>query len=115
MNRTISRDALWTKIQRGDRFFLFEVLAPMYWRKHHLPGALNMPPDKVRETIEATVPDLEAEIVLYCWDDDCPTSPWAKPVLEPAGKSHVIEYPGGKKEWQDAGLPMEKPPRRPTG
>ncbi len=67
---TISRDELHAKIQRGDPFFLFEVLAPMYWRKHHLPGARNMPPDRMVETADAIVPTKDAEIVLYCWDDD---------------------------------------------
>jgi rhodanese-related sulfurtransferase len=67
---SIDRDELWDKILRGDRFFLFEVLGEMYYRRHHLPGALHLPPDRVLETVTALVPDRDAEIVLYCWDDD---------------------------------------------
>ncbi|HEU4564685.1 MAG TPA: rhodanese-like domain-containing protein [Gemmatimonadaceae bacterium] len=70
MTATISRDELHEKIRRGDRFHLFEVLAPMYYRKHHLPGALNLPPSEVRERVLQLVPDRGAEIVVYCWDDD---------------------------------------------
>jgi hypothetical protein len=66
---TISRDELHAKIARGEPLYLFEVLATMYWRKHHLPGALPMPPDQVRATIERAAPPKDAEIVLYCWDD----------------------------------------------
>ena len=66
---TISLDDLRAKIERGDRFHLFEVLAPMYFRKHHLPGAKNLPPDQVRERIAELVPDRRDEIVVYCWDD----------------------------------------------
>jgi hypothetical protein len=35
----------------------------------HLPGALNLPPDKVAEMAPTLLPDKEAEIVLYCWDE----------------------------------------------
>ena len=66
---TISRDELRARIERGDRFWLFEVLAPMYYRKHHLPGARNLPPDQVRELVPRLVPERGAEIVVYCWDD----------------------------------------------
>jgi rhodanese-related sulfurtransferase len=67
---TISREELREKIARGDPFHLFEVLGKMYFRKHHLPGARNLPPDEVRALAPALVPERDAEIVLYCWDDD---------------------------------------------
>lgn len=66
---TISRDELRAKIERGDRFHLFEVLPEPYYRKHHLPGALHLPPNDIVGTIERIVPDRGAEIVLYCWDE----------------------------------------------
>ena len=66
---TISRDELRGKIERGDSFFLFEVLPLPYYRKHHLPGALHMPPNEVAATAASVVPSRDAEIVLYCWDD----------------------------------------------
>ena len=68
MTATISRDELRARIERGDGLHLFEVLGPMYFRKHHLPGARNLPPDRVRELAPQLVPDTGAEIVLYCWD-----------------------------------------------
>ena len=70
MTPTITLDELRAKIERGDDFVLFEVLGPMYWRKHHLPGALNMPPDRILETARTVVSDRDREIVVYCWDDD---------------------------------------------
>lgn len=66
---TITRDELLEKIERGDRFFLFEVLPEPYYRKHHLPGALHMPPSEVVSTALRLVPDTDAEVVVYCWDD----------------------------------------------
>ena len=97
----ITRDELKTKMDRGDPFTLFEVLPLMYWRKHHLPGAKNL-------LVPEVVPDHAAEIVLYCWDDDCPTSGWAASELEAMGYTNIREYSAGKKDWIDAGLPMVK-------
>jgi rhodanese-related sulfurtransferase len=65
----ISRDELHAKITRGEPFALLEVLPKPYWRKHHLPGARNLPPDQVRELAPQLVPDKGAEVVLYCWND----------------------------------------------
>ena len=66
---TISRDELRLKIERGDSFTLFEVLPEMYYRKHHLPGAVHMPPTDVEATAARVVGSKDDEIVLYCWDD----------------------------------------------
>jgi rhodanese-related sulfurtransferase len=68
MTGTISRDELHNKIQRGEQFYLFEVLPRMYWRKHHLPGARSLPLDELEATIASIVPDMRAEIVVYCWN-----------------------------------------------
>ena len=66
---TISREELRQKIERGDRFLLFEVLPEPYYRKHHLPGAVHMAPTDVEGTAQRVAPGKDAEIVLYCWDD----------------------------------------------
>ena len=104
----ISRAELSSKIERGDRFHLFEVLPTMYWRKHHLPGAKSLPPDQVAELVPRLVPDKGEEIVLYCWDAACPTSGRAAHDLEAMGYTNVHEYAEGKQDWIDAGLPMTK-------
>ena len=66
---TVSREELRQKIERGDSFLLFEVLPEPYYRKHHLPGALHMPPNDVVAAVERHSADKKAEIILYCWDD----------------------------------------------
>ena len=65
----ISRDELRAKIDRGEKFFLFEVLPEPYYRKHHLPGAIHLPPNDVEGAVRRLAPDPDADIVLYCWDD----------------------------------------------
>jgi rhodanese-related sulfurtransferase len=68
MVASIGRKELRAKIDGGDPIILLEVLAPMYYRHSHLPGALNLPPGKAGEMAPTLLPDKGAEIVLYCWD-----------------------------------------------
>lgn len=63
---TISRDELKQKIDRGDKFYLVETLPAQAYHHVHLPGALNLPPDQVRQLAPALLPDKAAEIVVYC-------------------------------------------------
>lgn len=62
----ISREELKAKIDRGDDFTLVETLAEERYRAAHLPGARNLPPDRIRELAPELLPDRDADIVLYC-------------------------------------------------
>jgi rhodanese-related sulfurtransferase len=63
---TISRDELKRKLDRKDNFYLVEALAPEQFQTEHLPGAINIPYDRVRELAPQLLPDKNAEIVTYC-------------------------------------------------
>ena len=66
MASLISRDELKAKIDRGDQFTLVEALSVDDYRKAHLPGAINVPWDKVSELAPSRLPDKDADIVVYC-------------------------------------------------
>ena len=66
MIATVTRDELKQKIDAGEDFKLVETLAPHAYGHAHLPGALNLPPDKVRELAPTLLPDKGAEIIVYC-------------------------------------------------
>jgi rhodanese-related sulfurtransferase len=66
MVATISRDELKSKIDRRDKFSLLDVLAEDYFRRSHLPGAVNVPMDRVKELAPKLVPDKNADVVVYC-------------------------------------------------
>jgi rhodanese-related sulfurtransferase len=63
---TISRDDLKGKIDRRDDFTLVETLPAAGYHHAHLPGAINLPPDRVGELAPQLLPDKCAEIVVYC-------------------------------------------------
>ena len=45
---------------------LVEVLPAEEYEEEHLPGAINLPPDRVRELASRVLPDKGAEIIVYC-------------------------------------------------
>jgi rhodanese-related sulfurtransferase len=66
MVKTISRDELREKIDRGDSFVLLETLPIVAYQHAHLPGAINMPAEQVEALAAELLPDKHADIVVYC-------------------------------------------------
>jgi len=62
----ISREELQQKMDRKEHFTLVEALAPDKFAHAHLPGAINIPVDRVRELAPNMLPDKNAEIIVYC-------------------------------------------------
>lgn len=67
VTRSISREELKEKMDRGDEFFLVDTLEEPYYRHSHLPGVINIPLEEIERTPEV-IPDKDAEIVVYCMD-----------------------------------------------
>lgn len=66
MSRFISRDQLRSRLQGQRNFLLFETLPREKYVSGHLPGAVNLPPDHVRDLAPQLAPDRNTEIVVYC-------------------------------------------------
>ena len=65
MDRTISTKDLKSKIDQ-NQITLIETLAPESYREAHIPGALNIPPGRIKELASQMLPNRDAEIVAYC-------------------------------------------------
>jgi rhodanese-related sulfurtransferase len=66
MVKTISRDELKAKIDRNDDFLLVETLPAETYHHKHLPRAINLPPNDLKELAPKILPDKNADIVVYC-------------------------------------------------
>jgi rhodanese-related sulfurtransferase len=64
----ITRDELKAKMDRGEEFVLVDTMPKRYYRHSHLPGAINLPANEVRERAPELLPDKDAEIIVYCID-----------------------------------------------
>ena len=107
MRGTITREELQAKIAGRDGPILLEALPESYYRKGHLPGALHMPHDRVRDLASKVVPDKHAAIVTYCASATCQNSHIAAETLRAMGYTNVSVYVGGKQDWTEAGLTLE--------
>jgi rhodanese-related sulfurtransferase len=61
--KTIDREQLKEKIERGDDFVLLEVLSEASYNQAHLPGAIRF---QDRAMITDLLPDKTTEVVAYC-------------------------------------------------
>jgi rhodanese-related sulfurtransferase len=103
----ISRESLCQKIERGDEFVLVDALAPISYAAAHLPGAISIPPDDVTARAKRRIPDRNTEIVVYCASETCDSSVVVAYKLIELGYRNVLHYAGGKRDWVEAGLPLE--------
>jgi len=106
--KLIDRDTLQRKLAAARRPLLVEALPEKYYRDWHLPGARHLPHDQVKVLASVALPDRAAEIVVYCASKTCQNSHIAARQLEALGYADVAVYPGGKEDWSEAGLPVER-------
>jgi rhodanese-related sulfurtransferase len=66
MEGTISTKDLKNELDRKENIVVVETLAPERFREAHIPGALNIPPEKIKEFAPQWLPDKNAKIVTYC-------------------------------------------------
>jgi rhodanese-related sulfurtransferase len=101
--RTISRDELKVKLDRGDDVKLIMALNRWAYEAKHIPGSLHF--DTPDELYAAIKPD--DEVVVYCSNVDCLSSVALYRDLVRRGYGNLRRYAGGLLDWEDAGLPLE--------
>ena len=108
MSFPIEREELRARLANGT-IRLVDAQAPGWYEREHLPAALRAATDDVDGLLAALGPDLDTEIVVYCWNAACTGSAYVAEQLEALGYRDVRRYVGGKQDWVDAGLPVETP------
>jgi rhodanese-related sulfurtransferase len=101
--RTIERDELKAKLDRGDAVRLVMALNRWAYDAKHIPGSLHF--DTPDALYAALRPD--DEIIVYCSQNDCLSSVAVYRDLVARGYRNVRRYSGGLMDWEDAGLPLE--------
>ena len=66
MDRTISTRDLKAMLDGKKDVVVVETMAPERYREVHIAGALNIPPEKIKELAPQLLPNKDAEIVTYC-------------------------------------------------
>ena len=94
------------KIDGGEKFVLIDVREESEFAKDHLPNAIHLGKGIIERDIEARVPDLNAELVLYCGGGF--RSALAADNLQKMGYKNVISMDGGIRDWREKGHPLTK-------
>ena len=91
----------------GDSFHLVDVREESEFVASHLPAAIHLGKGIIERDIEKTIPDTEAEIILYCGGGF--RSALAALSLKQMGYTKVISMDGGFSGWKNAGFPLITP------
>jgi len=105
--RFITIENLLEMLQNKDRFKLVEVLAKEEYDKGHIPGAINIPFVDLEALAERKLEKTDI-IVAYCASYTCHASTKAARKLLELGYENTVDFKGGKRWWQHAGLELEK-------
>ncbi len=108
MPRSISRASLQASLAGSAAPLLAEALPAKYYLDGHLPGAKHLPLGNIEQIAPEALPDKQQDIIVYCASSTCRNSHTAAAELEALGYENVHVYEGGKADWTDAGLPLEK-------
>jgi rhodanese-related sulfurtransferase len=104
--RETNVDEVKKRLDRGDKFVLVDVREESEFAKDHLPGAIHLGKGIIERDIEARVPELGAEIVLYCGGGF--RSALAADNLQKMGYPNVISMDGGIRDWREKNYPLTK-------
>ena len=59
------------------------------------------------ELARRRIPDLDTDVVVYCASSACDSSVTVASRLLELGYRNVLHYAEGKRDWVEAGLPLE--------
>ena len=85
-------------------FDLIDVREDHEWASGHIAGARHLGKGIIERDIEATIPDQDREIVLYCGGGY--RSALAADNLQKMGYTNVKSMDGGIRGWREKGYPL---------
>jgi ArsR family transcriptional regulator len=103
----ITIEGLLEMLENKESFKLVEVLGQAEYEKGHIPEAINIPLDELGKLAKQKLKKKET-IVVYCASYTCHASTKAARKLLDLGYERILDFKGGKRWWQHAGLKLEK-------
>ena len=103
--RETTVDEVKARLDRGEKLTLVDVREESEFAKDHLPGAIHLGKGVIERDIEARVPELSTELVLYCGGGF--RSALAADNLQKMGYKNVVSMDGGIRDWREKGYSLE--------
>lgn len=104
--RETNVDEVKKRLDHGDKLLLVDVREESEFAKDHLPGAIHLGKGIIERDIEARVPELNTEMILYCGGGF--RSALAADNLQKMGYTNVISMDGGIRGWREKNYPLAK-------
>jgi rhodanese-related sulfurtransferase len=104
--RETNVDEVKKRMDRGDKLLLVDVREESEYAKDHLPGAVHLGKGVIERDIEARVPQLDTEMILYCGGGF--RSALAADNLQKMGYTNAISMDGGIRGWREKNYPLVK-------
>jgi rhodanese-related sulfurtransferase len=101
----ISAEEVADRIAKSARFSLIDVREESEFAKGHIKTARHMGRGILERDVEKAIPDLDADIVLYCGGGY--RSALSAESLQKMGYRNVKSMAGGWREWNAKRLPTE--------
>lgn len=93
-------------LANGEKPLLIDTREDNEWAAGHAAGAVHLSKGIIERDIEARVSDKGTKMVLYCGGGF--RSALAAEALQKMQYSNVVSLDGGWRDYQAAGLPIEK-------
>ncbi len=91
-------------IQAIPDLVILDVRGPAYYPEGHIPGAINIPEDRIPENLQNL--DPEKTYLLYCGGNK--QSVAVGNILSENGYNRIYRLVDGYKAWREKGYPREK-------
>jgi rhodanese-related sulfurtransferase len=98
--------------ERLDELTIVDTQHPNMFRRRHLPNAVNLPRGRVEALAAVLLPDLDAEIVVYCGSWLCRSSDRAAEELQRLGYTTCASTAAAGPTGGVRGCPSSGPRRR---
>lgn len=104
--KEISIEDVKAKLDREEKFYFIDVREDHEWQQGHAERAEHLGRGILERDVENKIPDLSAEVVLYCGGGF--RSALAADNLQKMGYKNVYSMAGGFRAWQEANYPTAK-------
>jgi rhodanese-related sulfurtransferase len=103
----ITIEKLLEMLVNKEKLKIVEVLSEEQFKEGHLPGAINIPLNKINSLATKHLKKNET-IIVYCSSYSCHASTMATRLLLDLGYEKTVDFKAGKRGWKHSGLELEK-------
>jgi rhodanese-related sulfurtransferase len=106
--KTVNLAQAYSLWQEGRSLFI-DTRERQEYEELHIPGAVNLSPDKWEEMKSSSLAGIpkDRRLVVYCSQERCDAALKVAEKLETLGFTQVMAFLGGFRAWDEAGYPAD--------